>query len=94
MGDWGAGNDNQKAVAGAWRDLRQNRRLPSRRCCFAGDNFYNHLTGIDDPEWQNRFEKMYDPALLNFPFHAVLSKLARLRPDEWPIQLAYAKAHA
>ena len=92
MGDWGTGGTDQKAVAAAMAGYVSGLQAPVAGLLSAGDNFYNHMTGIDDPEWQNRFEKMYDPGVLNFPFYMTLGN-HDYEKDESPIQLEYAKAN-
>lgn len=92
MGDWGTGGTDQKEVAAGLANYVSSQQLPIAGLLSAGDNFYNHMTGIDDPEWQNRFENMYDPSILNFPFHMTLGN-HDYEKDESPIQLEYAKAN-
>ena len=92
MGDWGSGNDKQRLVASALADYASRQSVPIAAMLTAGDNFYNDMTSVDDPEWQKRFEQMYDPVRLAFPFYATLGN-HDYEKDEWKIQLAYPKAH-
>lgn len=90
MGDWGTGNDNQRAVARAMASFASETRIDAM--LLAGDNFYNDLKSVDDPEWAIRFEQMYDRNVLNFPFYATLGN-HDYEKDEWKVQLEYPKAH-
>jgi len=92
MGDWGTGGENQRIMAAALAEYAGRQAVPVAALLTAGDNFYNHMTGIDDPAWLERFEKMYDPVRLAFPFHATLGN-HDYEEDEWKVQLAYAKAN-
>ncbi len=64
IGDWGReGHDEQRAVAaamGRWAGGRDTAWTLS-----LGDNFYEDgVSGVDDPQWQDSFERIYDaPAL-------------------------------
>lgn len=69
LGDTGEGNDAQRAVADAMAQKCQ-----ADGCDFAvllGDNIYDSgVTGVDDPQWQTKFEEPY--AMLDIPFFVVL----------------------
>ncbi len=69
LGDAGKGNDTQYAVAAAMAD-----KCAADGCDFVvllGDNFYpGGVDGVDDPLWQDNFEKPY--AALDVPFYALL----------------------
>ena len=92
MGDWGSGDKNQRAMAEALAQYASSQSMHITAMLTAGDNFYNHMTGIDDPEWKKRFEDMYDPVRLNIPFYATLGN-HDYEKDEWKAQLAYPKAN-
>ncbi len=69
MGDTGEGNDDQRKVAVAIRDL-----CATRGCDFVlllGDNIYDDgVASVDDVQWQTKFEEPYQD--VDLPFHAVL----------------------
>ena len=69
MGDTGNGNQQQRKVAGAVRDL-----CAAEGCDFVlllGDNIYDKgADSVNDPLWQQRFEGPY--ADIDVPFYAVL----------------------
>jgi tartrate-resistant acid phosphatase type 5 len=69
VGDAGKGNDGQRKVAAAMREV-----CAERGCDFIvmlGDNIYERgVTGADDTAWQDKFEQPYQD--LDLPFYAVL----------------------
>ncbi len=72
VGDWGrGGHDEQAAVA-----IQMGRTATEMKSAFTvsvGDNFYeNGVTGIDDPQWQNSFEKIYTAPSLQSPWKVIL----------------------
>ncbi len=70
-GDTGSGNGRQAAVAAALG--RYASTQPLGFVLLLGDNFYEDgVSSTDDPQWQRKFERMYDPSALNVPFYAVL----------------------
>jgi tartrate-resistant acid phosphatase type 5 len=84
MGDWGKPlsttqphlpTDGQKRVAeqmARYADAHKN-TSPVQFVTLTGDNFYeNGVTGVDDVQWQTKFEQVYDKARLPMPFIAVL----------------------
>jgi len=69
FGDWGVGNENQKAVAD------QTKKICAKyRCDFGltlGDNFYYWgISSVNDNRWQTLYRDMYGD--LKVPFFAVL----------------------
>jgi hypothetical protein len=92
MGDWGEGVPAQKRVADAMAEYVAGRHEHFAALISAGDNFYVPLSGIDDPVWQNLFEKMYDPVRLNFPFYIALGNHDYDR-NKYLVEFAYAPAH-
>ncbi|HET6251790.1 MAG TPA: ankyrin repeat domain-containing protein [Tepidisphaeraceae bacterium] len=92
MGDWGEGVPAQKQVAGAMADYVAANGGKFSGLLSAGDNFYVPLTGVDDPVWQNLFEKMYDPQRLNFPFYIALGN-HDYDQKKFQIEFDYAKQH-
>ena len=91
MGDWGNNGPKQHEMAKVLADYAEQERPPIDAMLLAGDNFYIKLTGIDDPRWEEAFERMYDPKRLDFPFYATFgnhdysNKLIEM-------ELAYAQA--
>ena len=84
MGDWGKPlsamqpelpSPGQKQVAEALARYADANKAnsPLQFVLLTGDNFYESgVTGVDDPQWQNKFENLYDPIRLPMPFIAVL----------------------
>ncbi len=93
MGDWGEGKYAQKAVANALANYAQSQHVPFAAMLLAGDNFYGKLVGgVDDPQWQALFEKMYDPVRLPMPFYACLGN-HDYDDHKDAIELEYARRH-
>jgi len=71
LGDQGEGGSSQKHVA---RLMNEKARKDSLYFVLTlGDNFYsNGVTSVNDPQWQSKFEEMYDLPDLNVPFYASL----------------------
>ncbi len=93
MGDWGTGGPAQKRVAAAMAQYVSDSKLPVDGMLLVGDNFYMDIPeGIADPVWQNVFENVYDPAVLKFPFYAVLGNHDYQHGKDLS-ELAYATAH-
>lgn len=71
-GDIGTGNENQRAVAAVMEGLCA--RVRPHAVLLLGDNFYDDgVTSVDDPQWEAKFERMYDgPCLARTRFFAVL----------------------
>ena len=91
MGDWGTNGKNQKAVAVAMTGYAKAAPRPFDAMLLVGDNFYMKLPGgVNDPIWQSAFEQMYDPAVLNFPFYAVLGN-HDYRDGKDAIELSYSQ---
>ncbi len=93
FGDWGTGNAQQKAVAEAMARYAQMSKThnPVQFVISTGDNFYEDgVSSVDDPQWETKFEKMYDKKRLPMPFISVLGNHDwRLDPGA---QLAYPGA--
>lgn len=92
MGDWGSGRADQHVVANRLADYVQASQRTFSGILLAGDNFYVQLKGVDDPQWQTLFEKMYDPVRLAFPFYAALGN-HDLENGKMQVELDYAKAN-
>jgi tartrate-resistant acid phosphatase type 5 len=94
-GDTGSGLEQQKQVAEAVAQYA-DRHQGSNGVNFiilTGDNFYNDgVKTVDDPQWQQKFEKMYDAKRLPMPFIAVLGN-HDWRNDQPDVEIEYAKAH-
>ncbi|HUI06814.1 MAG TPA: metallophosphoesterase [Verrucomicrobiae bacterium] len=74
FGDWGNGSKDQRAVAAAMADYVQVAgRRPFDGVLVLGDNLCHvKVRGVRDPAWNQRFESMYDPRVLDMPFYALL----------------------
>jgi acid phosphatase len=72
IGDWGRrGHDNQTNVAQQMGVTAA--AINSRFTVSMGDNFYeNGVTGLDDPQWQASFEKIYTADSLQSPWKIIL----------------------
>lgn len=71
LGDTGSGNANQRAVADSLALFHAD--FGGSFALLLGDNFYEDgVSSTSDPQWASKFENMYDPAVLDFPFYAVL----------------------
>jgi acid phosphatase len=71
LGDQGAGGKGQKKVAEAMN--RKATKDPVNFVILLGDNFYySGVDSIDDPQWNDKFEKMYAYPSLQIPFYAIL----------------------
>jgi hypothetical protein len=93
MGDWGTGGEAQKKVAGVMSKYVTDARVPFDGMLLVGDNFYMNIPGgVNDPVWQDVFEKVYDPTVLNMPFYAVLGNHDYQNGKDLT-ELDYAKAH-
>ncbi len=72
VGDWGRdGRHNQRDVADQMG--RTAAAIGSQFVVSVGDNFYEDgVTGLDDPYWQNSFERIYSAAALQTPWRVIL----------------------
>ena len=94
FGDWGTNSPQQKRVAEAMAQYatRHQGADAVQFVVSLGDNFYEHgVTDVDDPQWQTKFEQMYDKQRLPMPFIAVLGN------HDWHLnpvaQIAYARSN-
>lgn len=96
VGDTGSGLKEQKEVAEAMAGYavgHQNSNAVSF-VIMTGDNFYDKgVMSADDPQWQQKFEEMYDPKRLPMPFFVVLGN-HDWRYDHPDAEIDYARAHA
>jgi acid phosphatase len=72
VGDWGRnGHDEQAAVAVRMGEVAA--AMGSRFTVSVGDNFYeNGVTGVDDPQWESSFERIYTAESLHTPWRVIL----------------------
>jgi tartrate-resistant acid phosphatase type 5 len=72
VGDWGRrGHDDQRNVAVQMGKTAA--AMGSRFTVSVGDNFYeNGVTGLDDPQWESSFEKIYTAPALYTPWRLIL----------------------
>jgi tartrate-resistant acid phosphatase type 5 len=95
IGDAGSGLEQQKQVAeamAAYADLNKATN-PVNFVLMLGDNFYESgIVGTNDPQWEVKFEKMYNPLRLPLPFFAVLGN-HDWRTDPPDAQIDYPKTH-
>ncbi len=95
LGDTGSGLEQQKHVAeGLAHYAEQNRATnPVNFVLFVGDNFYDvGVQTVNDPQWQDKFERMYDAKRLPMPFIVTLGN------HDWKgelpdVEIDYARAH-
>ncbi len=94
-GDTGSGTKQQKEVAEAMARYAASHQKsnPVNFVMLVGDNFYEDgVKTVDDPQWHDKFEAMYDSNRLAVPFFVVLGNhdWRMSLPD---VQIDYAKAH-
>ena len=88
VGCAGSGNKGQKMLAESMAKVAAVYRPDF--ILYLGDNFYGRgLDSINDPQWQNKFEQIYDPKILSMPFYAVLGNHDYFRNPE--AQIAYSE---
>ena len=95
MGDWGRDNDTQRRVAATMKKHILS-AAPDRKfnaMLLAGDNFYVHLDGVNDPKWRTMFEDLYEPAAFDFPFYPALGNHDYVE-NRYLIEQGYSKAHS
>src|SRR5918993_278484 len=70
LGDWGDDTRGQARVAEGMADYTESRVRGRLDAVLAlGDNFYVPLRGVDDPQWDRLFERMFERRRLNVPFY-------------------------
>ncbi|MDR3406049.1 MAG: metallophosphoesterase [Chthoniobacter sp.] len=95
VGDFGTGDQAQKAVAKGMQDYAQAMKLTPDGLFLVGDNFYGAFPeGLDSPRWKTGFEDMYPAQAFPGPCWAVLGNHDY---DNEPVikiaaELAYHKA--
>ena len=72
FGDWGRnGEKDQRDVAAQMAIAAHD--LEAKFIISVGDNFYeNGVKSVDDPQWQNSFEKVYTAPALQIPWQVIL----------------------
>ncbi len=72
IGDWGRkGAQSQREVGATMGQAAAAGR--SRFTISVGDNFYEDgVTGLDDPQWGDSFERIYDAPSLQSPWYSIL----------------------
>lgn len=88
MGDWGIEGGEQPRVAEAMAAYVAKSKARFDAVMLAGDNFYGEPKDVNDPQWKNLFERMYDPKRLPMPFYAALGNHDVPTAE---VQLEYAK---
>jgi len=88
IGDWGAGGRLQHRVAKGMSAVALRNGIHG--VISTGDNIYpSGVESASDPQWQSKFENVYDLPGLNVKWYAVLGNHDyRLNPDA---QIAYGK---
>ena len=95
IGDAGSGTQIQKDVAEAMALYAEQNRAtaPVNFVLVLGDNFYESgVTSVDDLQWEQKFEKMYDRERLAMPFIATLGN-HDWRGNVPDIEIEYTRAH-
>jgi hypothetical protein len=90
LGDWGEDTWAEADVAEAMAGYVEKAPRAVDAVLLAGDNFYEDLTGVDDPRWR-LFEDLFDPKRLDMPFYAALGNHDYKGNDL--IELEYARLH-
>jgi acid phosphatase len=71
LGDWGSGNNDQKAVAKQLGIYAQ--RYNASFLVTTGDNFYETgISSLTDPQWDNKWRKIYTSPSLQFKWYVSL----------------------
>ncbi len=91
IGDWGRhGRPDQVQVAQQMALACKNAKAAF--VISVGDNFYeNGVTSLDDKQWQQSFEKVYDAASLQVPWYVILGNHDYRGNSD--VQLEYGKTH-
>jgi acid phosphatase len=93
IGDWGTGSSTQRHVAGLM-DAKASRDS-LHFVLLLGDNFYSSgVTSVDDPQWQSKFETVYNLPALNVPFFAALGNHDYKKNANPNAQVNYAKGRS
>jgi acid phosphatase len=95
IGDAGSGTVMQTTVADAMGKYAQKTQAssPVNFILFLGDNFYPQgVKSVNDPQWNTKFESMYESKVLPMPFLAVLGN-HDWKTDSPDVEIAYSKAN-
>ncbi len=95
IGDAGSGTVMQTTVADAMGKYAQQTHAssPLNFVLVLGDNFYPEgVTSVRDPQWNTKFESMYESKALPVPFLAVLGN-HDWKTDSPDVEIAYSKAN-
>jgi hypothetical protein len=92
MGDWGRNDANQRSVAAALNGYVKSSHRAFDAMLLAGDNFYVPLENVNDAKWQTMFERLYDPAIMDFPFYPALGN-HDYQHDNYLTEQAYSKVN-
>lgn len=95
FGDTGSGGEQQKVVAEGLAQFaaKSAHDKPVSFVVMLGDNFYEDgVKSVNDPQWTDKFENMYDSNRLGMPFFVVLGNhdWHKGLPD---VEIDYARAH-
>ncbi len=72
LGDWGREGAHEQRAVGVTMG-RAASASGSRFTLNVGDNFYEDgVSGIDDPQWADSFERIYDDPALSTPWYSIL----------------------
>lgn len=90
MGDGGTGSGAQQHVAELMNAKAGHDSL--HFVLLLGDNIYpKGVKSVDDPQWEKKFESMYDLPFLNVPFFASLGNHDHKRAGSPEAQVEYSK---
>ena len=95
VGDTGSGAKQQKQVAEAMAKYaaKHQKSNPVDFVLMVGDNFYEDgVKTVDDAQWRDKFENMYDSNRLAVPFLVVLGN-HDWRLSQPDVQIDYNHAH-
>lgn len=92
MGDGGTGSQAQRHVAELINAKAGRDSL--HFVLLLGDNFYSKgVESVDDPQWEEKFESMYNLPFLHVPFFASLGNHDHKTDGSAEAQVEYSKRH-
>ena len=90
IGDWGTGSPAQRHIAGLMNAKASRDSL--HFVLLLGDNFYSSgVTSVNDPQWEKKFEAIYNLPGLNVPFFASLGNHDYKKNADPNAQVKYAQ---
>jgi len=93
LGDWGTGGEGQKRVAQIMNEKAGRDSL--HFVLTLGDNFYgDDLISVTDPQWQAKFESVYNLPFLNVPFFASLGNHDYQGTENPEAQIEYSRRNS